>query len=72
MIQLIEKQPGKYTLKINGLVCVFMPMCLFCGRGERPNMADYDNQSLGYLDLAAWQAAENALIKGKLIIVEKL
>lgn len=40
--------------------------------GERPNMADYDNQSLGYLDLAAWQAAENALIKGKLIIVEKL
>ena len=36
MIQLIEKQPGKYTLKINGLVCVFMPMCLFCGRSIIP------------------------------------
>lgn len=36
MIQLIEKQQGKYTLKINGVMCVFMPMCLFCGRSIIP------------------------------------
>jgi hypothetical protein len=27
-IQLIEKQPGKYTLLINGVTCIFMPISL--------------------------------------------
>lgn len=29
MIQLIDKQKGKYTMLINGIECVFMPMYLF-------------------------------------------
>jgi hypothetical protein len=29
MIQLIEKQTGKYTLQIHGVTCIFMPISLF-------------------------------------------
>lgn len=36
MIQLIDKQKGKYTLLIHGVICVFMPMDLFIGNSFMP------------------------------------
>jgi len=36
MIQLIEKQKGKYTLIIYGITCVFMPMSLFLSDSIMP------------------------------------
>jgi len=36
MIELIDKQHGRYTMKIHGVVCVFIPMCLFSGRSIIP------------------------------------
>lgn len=36
MIQLIEKQKGKYTLLIHGKECVFMPMDLFLSTSFLP------------------------------------
>lgn len=36
MIQLIEKHKGKYTLIIQGIECVFMPMDLFLSSSFLP------------------------------------
>jgi hypothetical protein len=39
MIQLIDKQPYKYTMIIHGKLCVFIPMALFIGSNLFPARA---------------------------------
>lgn len=48
MIQLIEKQKGKFCMKIHGIACVFMPMELFKDNQFLPLEKKIKGSTLGW------------------------
>ena len=48
MIQLIEKQKGKFCIKIHGVDCVFIPMELFAGCQFMPLDKKLKGSTLGW------------------------
>ena len=54
MVQLIEKQNGKFCINIHGVDCVFMPMSLFVGNNLFPVEAKVKGGTLGWYINRKW------------------
>lgn len=48
MIQLIKYEKGKFCMKIHGVDCVFMPMCLFSDKSFLPIPTKVKGSTLGW------------------------
>ena len=54
MVQLIEKQKGKFCMNIHGVDCAFMPMSLFVGNNIFPVEAKVKGSTLGWYINRKW------------------
>ena len=54
MVQLIEKQKGKFCMNINGIDCTFMAMSLFVGNNLFPVEAKVKGSTLGWYINRKW------------------